>query len=157
MRDYSVTFTGVAITVAQDLFEVLAGSNKPLAVLGFSLAQTTEVGDAQDEHLLVLLKRGLADVTSGSGGSAATIVPKLHGATASVATVEANNTTKMTGGTIVTLGAFQWPVRRGLVHFFPPGQEPIVLSGHRLTLELNGAPADSITVSGTLWLRELNY
>jgi hypothetical protein len=40
-----------AITAQVDIFEILAASGKPFALLGFELFQTSEVGDAQEEQL----------------------------------------------------------------------------------------------------------
>ena len=64
---YTVQFNGVAVTAAQDLFELVAASGKPIVILGFTLSQTTELGDAAEEALSILLKSGQS--TSGSGGS----------------------------------------------------------------------------------------
>lgn len=153
MRVYSAIFNAVAVTAQQDFFEILAGTGKPVVILAIEIEQTTEVGDAQEEGLSLLLKRGVGS-TSGSGGSAPTPIPLNVDATASGTTVEANNTTKMTAGTITTLAAWAWNVRIPFNKIFVPECRPTVKPGDRITLELATTPADAITVSGTIWFAE---
>jgi hypothetical protein len=153
MRIYSAQFNGVAVTAQQDFFEVLAATGKAVEILAIEIEQTTEVGDAAEEGLSILLKRGVGS-TSGSGGSAPTITPLNVDNTAAGATVEANNTTKLTGGTITTLAAWAWNIRIPFNKIFEPERRPVVKPGDRMTLELATTPADSITVNGTIWFLE---
>lgn len=151
---YSAQFTGVAVTAAQDLFEVVAGSGKPVVILGWEIGQTTDVGDAAEEILSLVFKSGQS--TSGSGGSSVTPVATDTGNTvAASATVEANNTTKASTGTIVTHWAGTWNIRVPGEKIFTQEQQIIIAASRRCTLELVGAPADSITVSGTIWFQEI--
>ncbi len=153
MRTYTVQFTGVAVTAQQDFFEVVAAAGKPLRILALHLAQSTEVGDAAEEGLSILIERG--HTTSGSGGSAPTPVPINATNTAAGFTSEVNNTTKATAGTIVVLHADVWNVRVPFVLQWTPETAPEVIGGGRLTVELATTPIDSITVSGTLYVQEL--
>lgn len=150
---YSVQFNGVAATAQQDLFELVAASTKPLVILGFSLSQTSELGDAAEEQLLILLKSG--QTTSGSGGSAPTPAATDSADSAASFTAEANNTTKATGGTIVTHEARAWNVRGPLDVLFTQEQQLVLSAGRRFTVELASTPADSITLNGTIWVQEL--
>lgn len=150
---YTVQFNGVAATAQQDLFELVAASTKPIVILGFSLSQSTEVGDAQEEGLSLLFKSG--QTTSGSGGSAPTPVACDSSGSAASFTAEANNTTKASAGTIVTHAAWNWNVRMPFDVIFTPEQQLIMASSRRCTLELATTPADSITISGTIWVQEL--
>jgi hypothetical protein len=151
-RIYSVQFTGVAVTAQQDFFEINAASTKMTWLLALYLSQSTEVGDAQEEGLSLLIKTGAT--TSGSGGTTPTAVPRHLGDAAYAGTVEANNTTKATSGTIVTHHADNWNVRIPYQLIFTPELWiPIAPSG-RLTVELGTTPADSITLSGTALICE---
>lgn len=152
-RMYSVQFTGVAVTAQQDLFEIVAPSTSAVVIHSIELSQSTEVGDAQEEGLSILWKSG--STTSGSGGSTPTAVPLDVGDTAYGGTVEANNTTKASAGTIVTHYAWNWNVRGEFVKIFTPECRPVLRASRRGTLELGTTPADSITVSGTLVLEEI--
>jgi hypothetical protein len=118
-RVYTVQFNGVAVTAQQDLFEINCASTKIVELMEFHLSQSTEVGDAQEEGLSILLKSGAT--TSGSGGTAPTAVPNELGDTAFAGTVEVNNTTKANTGTIVTHGVWNWNVRVGLDVYFTAG------------------------------------
>lgn len=150
---YTVQFNGVAVTAAQDLFELVAASGKPIVILGFSLSQTTELGDAAEEALSILLKSGQS--TSGSGGSSPTPVANDSTMAAASFAAEANNTTKASSGTIVTHGSWAWNIRQPLDVLFTQEQQLVMAASRRCTLELVGAPADSVTMNGTIWVQEI--
>lgn len=150
---FTVQFNGVAATAQQDLFEIVGHASRPYVILGYSLSQTSEVGDAQEEQLLILLKSGQS--TSGSGGSAPTPVATDSSGGASGFTAKANNTTKASAGTIVTHEARSWNVRGPFDVLYTQEQQLIMPAGRRCTLELASPPADSITINGTIWVQEI--
>lgn len=150
---YTVQFNGVAVTAQQDFFELTASSTKPIVILALSLSQSTEVGDAQEEGLSILLKSG--QTTSGTGGTAPTPVSTDSSGSAASFTAEVNNTTKASVGTIVTHAAWNWNVRVPFDVVFTPEQQLIMAASRRCTIELGTTPADSITVSGTIWVQEI--
>lgn len=150
---YTVQFNGVAVTAQQDFFQLTASSTKPIVILGFSLSQSSEVGDAQEEGLSILLKSG--QTTSGTGGTAPTPVSTDSSGSAASFTAEVNNTTKASLGTIVTHAAWNWNVRVPFEVIFTPEQQLIMAASRRCTIELGTTPADSITVSGTIWVQEI--
>lgn len=152
-RTYTVPFTSVAVTAQQDFFEIVSGSAAATAVLELHLSQSTEVGDAMEEGLSVLMKSG--STTTGSGGSTVTPVPLSILLSAYTGTTKANNTTKATAGTIVTHKAWNWNVRVPFDYYFPPDARKIIAPGARLTVELATTPADSITVSGYMVISEI--
>ena len=150
---YSAQFNGVAVTAQQDFFELVAPADAVVVVHQVHLSQSSDVGDAAEEGLSVLFKRGAT--TSGSGGSTPTPVPLEAGFAAAGSTVEANNTTKASAGTIVTLHAEAWNIRSPFL-WLPPPELRIVLSpSQRFTVELGTTPADSLTVNGTLYFEEI--
>ena len=154
MKMYAVVFSGVAVTAQQDLFEVTAASTKVLCIHGFELSQSTEVADAQEEGLSIRVKRGAT--TSGSGGSAFTPLPYQINQGASSFSAEINNTTIASAGTIVELHSTNWNVRNSpCTWFYTPETRPWVAVSERLTVGLLTTPADSITMSGTLWVEEI--
>lgn len=150
---YTVQFNGVAVTAQQDLFEVVAPSAQRVLLHCLELSQTTEFGDAQEEDLLILIKRG--QTTTGSGGGSYTAVPTDPLSAAAGSTCKINNTTKATAGTIVTVRPDAWNVRNGYIWLPPPELRITVGGGVRATVELATTPADSITMNGCLWLEEL--
>lgn len=141
------------ITAQQDFFEINAASTKVVKIHEIHLSQLTDVQDAQEEMLLVLMKSGAT--TSGSGGTAPTAVPLEIGDAAYGGTAEVNNTTKASVGTIVTHAAWHWNVRIPFdVIFTPEARKPLAPSG-RLTVELATTPADSITMGGYMVIEEI--
>jgi len=152
-RMYSVSFTGVTVSAQQDFFELVAPATISCELHSIYIGQSSDAGDAQDELLQVAIKAG--QTTSGSGGSAPTPIPTDFGDAASGATSEVNNTTKATAGTIVTLHQDVFNVRSGWQYRPTPEERIIIRGARRLTVELQTTPADSLTVSGVMYFREL--
>lgn len=152
-RMYTAQFNGVAVTAQQDLFEIVASSAGVIQIHELGLSQLTEVADAAEEMLLILLKSG--QTTGGSGGSAPTIVKRAVGDGGHGATVAANNTSKASGGTIVTHYAWNWNVRVPFQMIWTPETRPVLAPSRRGTVELATTPADSITMAGYLVWEEI--
>lgn len=152
-RMYSVIFNGVAVAAQQDFFEVNAASTKIVVIHSLHLSQETNVSDANEKELRLAVKTGAT--TSGSGGTAPTAVPRVTGDSAYGGTVEANNTTKATTGTIVTHSVRTWNIRVPLDVYWPPDQRIIMAPSARLTVELLTTPAASTTMSGELVIEEI--
>lgn len=151
---YTAVFKGVAVTAQQDFFELKAPAAASVRVHGWILSQETEIGDAQEEMLRVTTNRGSGTVTSGSGGTTPTATPLIRTSPAFGGTVEVNNTTKLAvgSGTLTTdLEVHNWNERVPYAHWYTPETRPVILGGEYWTLELETTPADSVTVSGTLY------
>lgn len=151
-RVYTVQFTGVAVTAQQDLFEITAAAGKNARLLAVYLSQSTEVGDTAEEGLSILIKSG--QTTSGSGGSAPTPVPTSVTNAAAGFAAEVNNTTKASAGTIVTHHADNWNIRMPFQLILPEKMQIDLTGSRRMTVELATTPADSITMSGTIYVEE---
>lgn len=152
MALFTSSFTAVAVTAAQDFFEINSVSNKTLCVHSIRLSQSTDVGDAQAEGLQINLVSGNA--TSGSGGSTHTPAPLQTGGGASSYTVEINNTTVASTGTPITHYAWNWIIQAPFVEQFTPSEMVYLAPGGRLCLRLVTVPADSITMSGVMVIEE---
>ncbi len=98
-RTYSVIFSAVAVTAAQDLFEISPADDKPVEIVAIEIGQkTSDSGDAADELLQLSIIRGFT--ASGSGGSAPTPGPLDNIDTAAGFAAEVNNTTVANTGTL---------------------------------------------------------
>lgn len=153
-RFYTVTFNDVAVTASQDLFEIQPADDRPVKIWGLFLTQSTELADAAEEQLRVAIIRG--HTTSGSGGSTATpaVINPLD--TAAGFTAEVNNTTIASAGTGVTLHVMTWNVRSGLEMWWLPETGLIATQANTtIVVRLLAAPADSVSVSGTLYVEEM--
>lgn len=144
-RVYMAEILCAAHTAAIDIFEILAGTNKPVALLGWELGYTSEVGDAEEEFITWELLRITGSPTSGSGGNTSAAQPVDPNDGADAATVESGNTTKLSGGTSSALAYFAVNVR--VPHLFMPVPEGRILidQGTRLVLTEATTPADSVT------------
>ena len=153
-RIYTVSFENVAVTAAQDFFEISPADDHPCVVLALYIDQFSDMGDAQEEGLRYKIIRGHA--TSGSGGSAATPRPLDPGDAAASFAAEINNPTLASSGTAVDLHAGAFNIRSGLALIFPPEMCPVVNQGQStLVVRLMANPADSLSMSGTLYVTEL--
>lgn len=152
-RMYSATFENVAVTAAQDFFELTPADDKPIAIHAIYLSQSTELGDAAEEQLRVQIIRG--HTTSGSGGSAPTPVPMDPAGAAAGCAAEVNNTTIASSGTTTTLHSECFNVRSGWVFIPTPECRPKASQANTtIVVRLLAAPSDSVTMGGTLYFEE---
>jgi hypothetical protein len=151
-RLYTAQFSAVAVSAAQDLFEIVAPSDAIVKIHNIRLGQTSDVGDAAEEILLIKLNSGAT--TSGSGGGSYTPVPIELGDAAFGGTCEINNTTQAADGTIVTHHAWPWNVRGPFEIIFEPETRPVLSPSRRCVLTIP-APADALTMMGTITFEEI--
>lgn len=158
---FSAAIDNIAVSAIQDLFEIATDATTRIAICGIDLFQNTDFGDAQAETLALRIIRGLG--TTGSGGSAVT--PKNHKPWSRVSpcTVARNNTTPAVigAGTSDVLLSTGFNVQAGF--FYRPrwvdstdvDERIFCEKNSRIVVNLPAAPADSITVFGTIWWQEL--
>lgn len=157
-RMYVVQFGGVAVTAQQDFFAIVPAANKPIQVHALFLGQSTDAGDAEDEMLRIGVIRG--HTSAGSGGGTFTPVAEPNN-TAAGFTARINDTTVASGGTGVTIHADTFNVRAGYPLILTPEMRRMwrlssVTANNRLVVRLLKTPADSLTMSGTLYVEELS-
>ncbi len=154
-RIYSSVFDGVAVTVVQDLFELIPAATAAIEVLSVHLSQETEVADAAEEMLTIAIQAHSGAITPGSSGSDPAVVPTHLGDAASVTVVGANNTTEISGGSAVTHAIHNWNIRVPLDIIWIPETRIWISPTDAFTVTLLTAPADSITMGGTVYFREV--
>lgn len=153
-RIYIVDLAETAITVAADLCELTPADDKPIAVIGMELYQTTDLGDAAEEIIGVQWVRGNA--TSGSGGNTPTPRPTNPSSAAAGFTAETMNTTAASTGTAVILQHHGWNIRIPTPWTYTPEEYPMASQGNTLlVLRMVAAPVDSITIGGYVKVLEL--
>lgn len=153
-RVYDIDLTPTAVTVAADLCEITIADDKPIAILSVNILQTTDLGDAAEEIIGLLWVRG--HTTSGSGGSAPTPRPLNPSNAAAGFTVEVFNTTQASAGTGVNVGRDGWNIRVPFSRIYTPEEQPQASQGQTLlVLRMAAAPADSITISGSIRVMEM--
>ena len=153
-RMYTVVIGGVASPAAAifDLWEVTPVAAKPIRIRRVRLAQTSEP-TSEEEQLGISIVRG--HTTSGSGGSQA-VTPTILLATDTAAafTADTMNTTIASGGTTNTPFQDAWNTRAGYDMAFAPEEAIMAVNATRLVVR-SAAPADAITIRGTLWVEEM--
>jgi hypothetical protein len=151
MSIYSAPIDALAFTTATDVFEITAAASTRVMIHQLELCQTTDLSDAAEEVLRIGWYRG---VTAGATGTALTESPYNDSNNgAATAAVVANRGTASTGGTLLHI--IGWNIRIPLEKIWTPETRPILELSTVGTFKLLAAPADSITVSGTLLWEEL--
>jgi hypothetical protein len=158
-RIYTCSVTGT-ITAAEtdvDLVEITPADDKPVKLVGFTLGQYSEVGDAAEEGIRLSIIRLPATVTSGSGGSSVTPAPLDSADAAAGATVEMDNTTvATTSGAAITLEEIGWNNRGSpLVMSYPdPALRYKVKGAESLVIRWQTTVADDVTYAFTAIFEE---
>lgn len=147
-RKYSVSFSDVAVTAVQDLFQI-EQTDGAVQLLACYLSQRTDVGDAESESLLIEIAK-ITDAVTNS----ATEVALNADDSASSCNLNINQTSQLTTGKTV-LHAECWNILQPFIYLPPPETRLWVPSGDAIAVKLETAPADSITMSGTLYFEEI--
>ena len=115
---------------------------------------TADAGDAQEELLRLLVRRG--HTTIGTGGTVLTPRPLNPNSAAAGFSASSIVGTVATAGTTHDLHADGWNVRVPYVWLPTPELRPVVTAGETsLVIRLVAAPADALTISGTLYVEEI--
>lgn len=150
---YEIVIDQVASPAAEfDAFEYVAPADCASRIRRCVLGQSSDYGDAVAEGLAVRIISGYT--VSGSGGSAATPAPLQSGFAAAGGSAEVMNTTVANTGSPVTRHSEAINAQIGM-DYRPTPEELITISpGVRVVVRVS-APADALTISGSLIIEEL--
>lgn len=149
MAMFSLSFTEIAVTAQQDLFQ-LEATTHPIKIHRVTLSQSSDVADASAEHLSILI-REVTDAVTDDGGEQS---------------LDRNNTGTFTGACAInettelvanaaTLHSEAWNILNSFVYLPTPEERITVDIGNAVVVNLNTTPADSITMSGTMIFEQL--
>lgn len=149
LRHFSVVFEGVAVSAAQDLFQIEANT-VPLALTYVELSNRSDVGDAEAEGLPITIKRVTDEVTDDVNAS------KFDpGSAAENAQLAINETTQLTTGEDINY-AGEWNIQTGPFIWLPPPEKYLWCKvGDAICVSLEAAPADAVTMSGVAHFCEI--
>jgi hypothetical protein len=152
-RSYSAAFRNVSVSAVQDLIAIYCGATMAIELHGFVLGQVT---GTTVENLEIAVKRLPAVVTSGSGGALGAVNRLMRGDALATVSARINDTTlAITSGSEVALHRDVFNTINGCQFFWPPADIPTVGLGEAAILELVGAPATALVMSGTLYFGEV--
>jgi hypothetical protein len=157
---YGMQYTAVAVatakTVESDIIEITAPADASVLVTSIYLSAplTADMGDAQAESLKVQFIKGYTVSGSTGVGAAITCTPLQSGFAAQGSVVDTHNTTLANTGTPLTLHEDIYNSQIGY-QWRPAPNEYIVLSPSQRLVVRVAAPADSITIAGTLNFTEI--
>ena len=152
---FSIVCENVSVTAAQDVLAAYASAGKKLQLLYVEMAAN---GQTTVQNIPIRLRYLPATVTAGSGGSSVT--PKNInplGAAPSFTARSNDITHAVTGGSATDYVATQFnPLQP---YYWTPnvqsGDEPKADLSGAIVLSLDAAPAGTLGLSATLWLREI--
>lgn len=147
-RLYSASFTEVAVSAQQDLFQIEANT-VPAIIHAVYLSQSSDVGDAASEGLSILIRRVTDAVTNDIAEVAVD-----GGDAAANADLAINETTELVTGA-TTIHAEDWNILTPFIFLPTPELRPVVQVGNAVVVNLNTTPADAITMSGTMYFEEV--
>lgn len=145
---YTASQDAQAITTAVDLLYCTVAADKPVELWGLDIANTTDLGDANEEVLRIGIYSG---VTGGGTGSALTEVA-LHELAPTAGAAWLGQATASTSGTLRK--TIYWNVRQAGPAWIATPETVIRISAAAdpIAFRLLAAPADSITLSyEVLW------
>lgn len=147
-RVYSLQFNKVAVTVVQDLLQIEA-KIVPVIIHEITISQSSDVGDAAAESLLIRLKKVTDTVTDD-----VVEVKFDEGDSAANANLAVNETTQLVAG-VEVLRSEVWNIALPFTYLPTPEMRPVISVDDTFVVDLADAPSDSITVSGTLVFEEI--
>ena len=146
-RMYTVQFSDANVTTAQDLFQV-ESLVTPVTLHAVYISQTSDVGDSSAENLLVRILR----VTDAVTDDLATVQLDKGDAT-QTADVAINETSELVTG-LEVIHSEAWNIALPFIWLPPPEMRVIGTVGDVVIVNLNTTPADSLTMSGTVYFEE---
>lgn len=144
-RMYSVSFTEVAVTAQQDLFQVEA-LVVPATLHAVYLSQSSDTGDASAGAVSILIRRVTDAVTNDVAE-----VKLDSGSAAANADLAINETTELTTGAEI-IHSEAWNIAMPFIYLPPPELRPTIVIGDALVVNMN--TTDTLTMSGTLYFEE---
>lgn len=159
-RIYTIPFALGTVTTAggnADLWELTPADDKPIALRGFILGQTSEVADAAEESVSVSVIHLASAVTSGNGSSVtpASVDPGVN--VAAGFTAEINGATvATTSGTATIVYEYAWNLRNSPYEVWYPDKEfaPKARQAAAIVIRLNSTLVDDISFTGTAIVEE---
>lgn len=151
-RVYECGFNAVSVSAVQDLFSIQSTANMAFKVVEIVLGQVTVT---TIENLRMTFKRFSGAYTIGSGGTAVTPQKHNFGDAAATATVRANDTTQLTGGTSVILRPEVYNEINGYQYLAIPDKEIIIAPSQAFVLSLDIAPGSARVMNGSITFEEL--
>lgn len=150
---YKASFSATAVSAASDLFHITAPSNSRVRIKEIVFGQYSDAGDAEAEILSVLVMAGTTSTGAGSAITAQNVERHSGAPTASSSALGPTATLASTTSADVLIADVA-NVAAGWVHR-PDVDECIIIEpSERLVVQVS-APADSITMNGTLTFQEI--
>lgn len=158
-RIYTVPYNGTLANASGDidLLSIQPADDKPCRLLGWSLGQTSETGDAAEENIRLSVRHMTATVTIGSGGSSVTPQPPRPGFDVAAGfTARCNDGTVATSsGNNVIVDELGWNIRSSpWIHHIDERRIPRAVQGEAIIVRLESTLADDVSGQLTFYVEE---
>lgn len=159
-RVYALEFENQTLSNAggdRDVFYIAPADDKPIVVIGWDLAQFSDLKDAEEEVARLRLIRGHTTVGSGGTAYTASAVYRKNPADPDPGfTARHNDTTIASAGTAFNAWSGGWNMRIAPAPYFLPEKlwVPCYQPQGSVVLRVMAAVADDVSYNGTIWVLE---
>lgn len=157
---YTVRFAATSFTTANgdyDFFELNPAADEPIEIVALFIANTTKVGDANEDMVEWSIRRFEGATLTSGNGSSTTPEPVSHGDEAASFTAETvGSTVATTTGTARILHSDAFNLRVGLQLIFPPDMRPDCngSTDSVLIVRMDSALTADTSFMGTAYVRQ---
>jgi hypothetical protein len=149
----------IVLSAEQDILEITVTEGRPCQLVGLTIAQvgTADMGDAQDESVMIRVICGFTTPGNGSTTGREFLRP-ADPSPGFTARFGLSTNTLANAGSPRTVLCDAFNVRAGYQFWWPAGVEPTVVNTggtSQLAVVRLSAPADPINIVATLYVREL--
>lgn len=158
-RIYRIPYTGTLTAAGTDvdLALLLPADDKPIALAGFVIGQTSRIGDAQEEILRITIRHFAATITNGTGGSAPTPATSPNQPAAGFTCRVHDTTVATTSGTGTILEELSWNIRNTPWDFYieeKMREGMVARQGEGLIVRMETTPGQNIVAGWTVRVEE---
>lgn len=160
-RLYSIPVSGTYTAAGTDidLLTLLPADDKPCQLVGWSIGQHTEAGDAAAENIRLTVRHMTATVTNGSGGATVTPVnvdDPAGGQAAGFTARTLDTTVATTSGTSTVIENRGWNELQTPYDWIYPDERfyPKCRQGEAVIVRGETTVGDDVTVDYTFWVLE---
>lgn len=150
---YTVPIDALSLTAESDLYCITASTSTKLLLREVRLGQYSEFGDAQAELLPIRIITGSTNVSGGSTVAAQNVAQHTGAKTAESEALSPSATLASTASATLRYSD-SWNVAAGWVYAPLPAERLVVQEGETVVVRI-GAPADVLTLNGTLIMQEI--
>jgi len=147
-----------SVDALMDIFELTAPATVCFEVLGFNISQKDSMGEANEKMLTIAFMGATGSFTPGTGGSSIAGPYGYNERDNALVTGTQENTTEISGGTLIDHEIVNWNIRYPLIKWWMPDERIIIAPTDAFVVQLRTTPPVGWTNAAiSISWRELPY